>query len=359
MKKNILLTGITGFLGSFLAKDLLKKGYHIFALARGKKDLTAKDRVKCALQFVYDDDWDSRYIASRIKLVEGDIIDPDFGISDKKVIADLVQKTDIIIHSAAIAELNMPLERIRPVNVGGTKNVLDFALRCHKFGRLKKVNHISTMYVAGTHQGKFDESMLNVGQDFNNSYERTKFEAEVLVRKYAKKGLNISIFRPSLIMGDSRTGKTNNFRLFYQPLHFFAHEIYDVFPADQHCVQNLINVDTVSRVMVDLVEDEKPGVYHLVSPNDLRVKDFIKLSSQYFHFKPPQLVPAKKFNFKKLTPVQQALAKPFMPYFNNKRDFASQLMKNPAKKIREVDAKNMNRVFKFCVNQEFIRTKPG
>ena len=76
---------------------------------------------------------------------------------------------------AAITDLNWPLEEVRNINVHGTKSVLDFAVLCKKDGSLKKVNHISTVYVVGAKRCKFKESDLDVSQKFNNTYEQTKY----------------------------------------------------------------------------------------------------------------------------------------------------------------------------------------
>jgi thioester reductase-like protein len=91
------------------------------------------------------------------------------------------------------------------VNVEGTRHVLDFAERC---ASLERFHYISTCYVSGRYDGVFREDDLDVGQRFNNFYEETKFLAEVEVRK---RDLPSTIYRPSVVVGDSRTGQTQKF----------------------------------------------------------------------------------------------------------------------------------------------------
>ncbi|MFZ5799762.1 MAG: SDR family oxidoreductase, partial [Candidatus Omnitrophota bacterium] len=109
---NVLLTGATGFLGSFLARELLDRGYRIFALARGKGEKSAKERVHDALRFVYEKEWKARFISDNVEVIEGDITSAGLGIK-REVAARLKSETDIIIHSAALAELRVPLQKIR------------------------------------------------------------------------------------------------------------------------------------------------------------------------------------------------------------------------------------------------------
>lgn len=360
MNKNVFLTGATGFLGSFLVKELLDKGHRIFALARGKGDKSAQDRIYDALRFVYEKEWNPQFISDNLKVIEGDIV--SFGLGIRREEAELLKaETDIIIHSAALAELRVPLEVIRKVNVSGTRHVLDIALECQKTGRLKKVNHISTMYVCGDYAGEFDETMLDVGQKFHNTYEQSKFEAEILAREYLKRGLNISIFRPSMIMGDSKTGKTNNFRLFYQPLHFFANEIYAKFPADLSGGQNLINIDTVAAAIAVLLERQEAAVYHFISPAATAIKSFMDWFFQYFGYNLPNFIPAERFDFRELTPAQKSLAEPFAPYFNHKAKFIASataaLLEEKGFKYPDIDRENLNRVFGYCVESRFITVR--
>lgn len=354
---NIFLTGITGFLGSFLAKELIQKGYRVFGLARPKGEKSAKQRVMEAVRFAYyDDEWNKLRVTHNLKVIEGDISYKDLGINakDQKF---LQSEIDIIIHSAALAELRVPWNVIKKINVDGTKNVLDFAMKCKKKGRLQKFNHISTIYVCGDYEGEFDESMLDLGQGFHNAYERSKFEAEVLVHKYIDKGLNCSIFRPSLIMGDSKTGKTNNFRLFYQPLRQFVSQIFEIYPADLKCSQNLINIDTVASAVSILADLSESATYHLISPKDTRIKDFIALSAKHFGFKMPRFIRDEEMAFRQMTGVQRRLSEPFLPYFRQKAKFVVKESLGIMKKqihCPTITHQSFKKIFNYCLKSWLI-----
>jgi len=242
--------------------------------------------------------------------------------------------------------------------VEGTRNILEFALRCK---RIRRVNHISTAYVVGKKERvEFSEDMLELNQDFNNTYEQSKYEAEILVKEFRQKGLKISVFRPSMMMEDSYKGKTSDFKVFYGALHFFSNQIYEEFPANESCFQNLINVDTVAKAIFLLKNED--GVFHIVSPNHINVGFFIRLASQHFGFSPPKLIPPEKFNFKKWSPVQRLLAQAFIPYFNFTVKFLSkktqEILKNKYSfEIPQITEDNLIRVFEYCVKKGFIKQK--
>lgn len=353
-KSTVLLTGAAGFLGSYLLKILLKNGHRVYALARGKQEKTAQTRVIELLTF-----WDEAVIENagkNLEVVEGDIVYPDLGIKSKGLKEKLLSETGIIIHSAAVAKLREPLESIRKPNVEGTKNLLEFALQCKK---IQKVNHISTCYVAGDKPGMtFTEDMLEIGQKFYNTYEQTKYEAELLVHEYRKKGLDISIFRPSMVMGDSKEGKTNDFRLIYEPLHFFSQGIYEQFPANPRCFQNLVNVDTVGNALYLLCQRKGNATYHLVSPNETYIGDFTRLAGKYFGFKMPEFIPAEKFVYNGWTPIQRALAEPYIPYFNYTTKFSSgktqEVLKEYNYALPMMDERRLLKVLEYCNKRGFI-----
>jgi thioester reductase-like protein len=113
-----------------------------------------------------------------------------------------------IYHLAAVYDLSVGRELGMRVNVVGTRHVLDFAERCTS---LRRFHYVSTCYVSGRYDGVFGENDLDRGQHFNNFYEETKFLAEVEVRNRIATGLPATIYRPSVVVGDSATGATQKF----------------------------------------------------------------------------------------------------------------------------------------------------
>ena len=126
--KTIFLTGATGFLASLLAKRFLETGNKVYALSRAKGGKSAKERVIEMIRF-WDENFSEEFLQN-LEIIEGDIVYPGMGISDKKIKEKLLAETEIIFHSAALAELRRPLDFIRKINVEGTRNVFDFALNC-------------------------------------------------------------------------------------------------------------------------------------------------------------------------------------------------------------------------------------
>jgi long-chain acyl-CoA synthetase len=355
--KTIFLTGGTGFLASLLAKRFLETGNKVFALSRAKGSKTSRDRVIDMIRF-WDEGFPQKFLQN-LEIVEGDIVYPGMGVNDKKIKEKLLAETEIIFHSAALAELRRPLDFIRKINLEGTRNVFDFALNCRV---LEKVNHISTAYVLGDKDNiDFTEDMLELGQGFHNTYEQTKYEAELLAKEYRLKGLNISIFRPSMVMGSSIDGRTNNFRLFYEPLHFMSLNLYKEFPVTPEAVQNLVHVDPVVEGMFLLADRKEQAAYHLAAPNHMVMGPFLKLASDYFGFKLPKLVPLDKFDFSQWTPVQKELSRPFIPYFNRQAKVScvktNEILKTLNYALPQVTEQTLTNVFEYCYKKNFIKRR--
>lgn len=181
----VFFTGYPGFLGSELLPRILARRSDAVAhcLVQPKFATLARERAAA--------------FGERVRILEGDITsrisaDPD----------DVVE----IWHLAAVYDLSVPESVGLAVNVDGTKHVLDFAERC---GALERLHYVSTCYVSGHYEGRFREDDLEVGQSFNNFYESTKYLAEVEVRK--RRALPVTIYRPSVVVGDSRSGATQKF----------------------------------------------------------------------------------------------------------------------------------------------------
>jgi nucleoside-diphosphate-sugar epimerase len=181
----IFFTGFPGFLGSeLLPRVLSRSDDYALCLVQPKFRALAEERAKRN---------------RRIKLVEGDLT----------AALDHIDASDIreIWHLAAAYDLSVPREVGMRVNVTGTQRVLDLAERAPKLERLQ---YVSTCYVSGRHPGVFTENDLEKGQRFNNFYEETKQLAEIEVRKRMPR-LPVTIYRPSVVVGDSRTGATQKF----------------------------------------------------------------------------------------------------------------------------------------------------
>lgn len=186
---------VTGF-PAFTAKRMIGKlcadepETKLYVLARDKFAEDANRFVK------------SLPASHQAEILVGDVCDMDLGLSSHEYRA-LSKELTWIHHLAGIYFMGVDDETARRVNVSGTRTVLELA---RDVSRLERVVHWSTAMVSGNRKGTFYEEDLEAGQKFHNAYERTKYEAEKLVRAAMQK-MPISIIRPGIIVGDSRTGE--------------------------------------------------------------------------------------------------------------------------------------------------------
>jgi nucleoside-diphosphate-sugar epimerase len=198
----IFFTGFPGFLCSELVPRILARaaGDSAVCLVQPKFAALARQRAREI------EARDPRF-AGRIRLVEGDITRPGLGLSGADLAA-VERDTVEIFHLAAIYDLSVRRTVGMKVNVDGTRNMLDVAAAC---AGLRRFQYVSTCYVSGRYAGIFRESDLAKGQKFNNFYEETKYLAEVEVQERMRGGLPATIYRPAIVVGDSRTGDTQKY----------------------------------------------------------------------------------------------------------------------------------------------------
>ncbi|HHT9119047.1 MAG TPA: SDR family oxidoreductase [Candidatus Hypogeohydataceae bacterium YC41] len=216
----ILITGATGFVGSNLVKRLTGEGYRIIALCRKKEGwdrILNETRGEGIESLTPAQPRSNREHLEDVELIQGDITLPLLGLSGRRF-RRLAWQVDTIFHSAAQTDFTNSNYLFR-TNVEGTRHLLQFAL----LGRKKHFHHISSAYVAGNFNGTFYEEDFNKKQSFNNSYEESKFSSEALVRRFARQHtLPFTVYRPSVIVGDSETGRTQC----YKGLYAFARAFY-------------------------------------------------------------------------------------------------------------------------------------
>jgi len=203
-----LLTGGPGLLGRYLLRDSLRTGHRMAVLVRPTETQSAQERVDALLAH-----WQEQtgQVLPQPVVLEGDLCRPDLNlkVSDLRWIAN---HCHTVIHSAASLAFFGSDRQREPwlTNVEGTRRVLDL---CERYG-IGQFHYVSTAYVCGLRDGFIRETELDVGQQMGNDYERSKLEAEKLVRS-APLPQPPTVYRPSIIVGDSRTGYTSAFHGFY------------------------------------------------------------------------------------------------------------------------------------------------
>jgi thioester reductase-like protein len=292
MAEGLLLTGATGFVGmEILERYVEHTDRPVFALVRAEDEEAARERLRSTMRSMLGTD-EAR--CDRVVAVASDIERPGLGL-DRGGQERLADEIGDIIHAAASVSFSLPLEESREINVDGTRRMLEFADLCRERGGLRRFAYVSTAYVAGTHVGEFREDQLSVGQDFRNAYERSKFEAEALVRSHRER-LPIQIFRPSIVVGERRSGWTASFNVLYSPLRAFARGAYLALPARRSAPVDVVPVDYVADAIFELtnrpVRRDDEETYHLVSGSRATtVGRLIELSAGYFQRRPPRTLP--------------------------------------------------------------------
>jgi thioester reductase-like protein len=263
-----LVTGFPGFIGARLLPRLLELHPRMSVRCLVQKkflDLARRDLERLAADPA---------IRGRIGLVVGDITLPRLGLADHDA-GELRSGMTAAFHLAAVYDLAVSRDLGLRVNVEGTRNVLAFIREAKAFERL---HYVSTAYVSGRAQGVFRETDLDVGQSFRNHYEETKFLAEVEV---VRSGVPATVYRPGVVVGDSRTGETAKFDGPYFALTAMSRLPSGVFlrvGSGRHPI-NLVPVDFVIEALARLSADPASGgkTYHLADPDPLPVAEVVKL----------------------------------------------------------------------------------
>ena len=274
-------TLVTGFPG-FLSFELLKR---LAATQPEARFTLLVLPVMCAVadRMLHELCLETPSLKGRCELVEGDISKPRLGLSPSRY-DDLSSSVTMVWHLAALYNLAVKEEVAYQVNLDGTRHVLRFCQACGE--RFERLNYISTCYVSGDRTGRILERELVKGQEFKNHYESSKFWAEVEVQRHME-SLPITIFRPSIVVGDSRTGRIVKydgpyyiFRLIDRLPAWFP--LLNIGSGDAHV--NLVPVDFVSEAMAYLgTRAQHHGeVFHLADPSPLRARDVLQLVSTAF-----------------------------------------------------------------------------
>lgn len=193
-----------------------------------------------------------------LRALAGDVTEPGLGVD----VAELSAVTRVI-HCAASVSFDLPLEQARTINVEGTRHVIEV---CRELPALERLDAVSTCYVAGKRTGMILEADLEHDAGFHNTYEQTKYEAEQLLRE-AMADLPIAVHRPSIVVGDSRTGATGAWKVLYWPLKVIARGWLPVIPYDPDATLDIVPVDFVADAVLALAADPETigGTFHLAA----------------------------------------------------------------------------------------------
>jgi thioester reductase-like protein len=247
-RETFFITGFPGFIANRLLERLAQKDCNFILLVQPSLLGRARDEIARIAPL------SGRDVAD-FKFVEGDISVPQLALSAADL--DLVQQqTTRVFHLAAVYDLAVPEELAMRVNVGGTRNVVELA---RTLSNLRQFHHVSTCYVAGKREGVILETELRHDAGYRNYYEESKYLAELEVES-AKQDLPVTIHRPSVVCGDSRTGETGKYDGVYYLIHYLLRwpSMLSTINIGNHKVSlNLVPVDFVVDGMAALAFDER------------------------------------------------------------------------------------------------------
>jgi NAD(P)-dependent dehydrogenase (short-subunit alcohol dehydrogenase family) len=258
------VTGATGFIGRHLVARLLEREGDIYVLVRSADKL---------------DRWRGQ---ERVKPVFGDITEPQLGLDEAA--REQLQGVDHFFHLAAIYDITADDSRNAQLNVDGTRNAIDLA---NALGA-KRFHHMSSIAVAGRYDGHFTEDDFDEGQELPTPYHRTKFESEKLVRD--RLGVPWRVYRPSMVVGNSRTGEIDKIDgpyYFFKAIQKLRHALPEWFPlvSLEFGRTNLVPVDYVAAVVDHVAHAEglDGRAFHVVDPKPPRSGDVLNTFASAAH----------------------------------------------------------------------------
>jgi thioester reductase-like protein len=320
----IFLTGSTGYIGAHVAANLLSQhDASLNLLVRGRDAREAELRLWQAWQLHLPFPAFHEYLQAKIRIFRGDLTSPQFGL-DRSDYERLVHTTDSVLHCAA--SLNRKSEKAcLNVNLRGTLEVAQLARQSQYYHGLRRFSNVSTVAVAGKrhHELITEDRAIEWDRSDYDPYARTKKFCEHMVRQLLP-DVPLTIFRPSIVLGDSRYAETTQFDM-VRSFVFLAG--LPVLPFRPHDKIDIVNVDFVAGAIADLhmKSDPEHDTYHLSSGNDSQTfQDLTKVLAQEQNTRGPLFLPILERPFHSVVDLLAnrtgsvghgaALMKVFLPY---------------------------------------------
>jgi thioester reductase-like protein len=320
----IFLTGSTGYIGAHVAANLLQEhGASLNVLVRARDPHEAELRLWRALQLHLDFPRFSEYLQTRVRIFRGDLTSPRFGLA-RDDYDRLIHTTDSVIHCAA--SLNRKSEKsCLNVNLRGTLEVLQLAMRVHYYHGLRRFSHVSTVAVAGKRQDEVvtEDNAIDWNRSDYDPYARTKKFCEHMIHQLLSE-VPITIFRPSIVLGDSRRAETTQFDMVKSFVFLAGLPALPFRPNDRI---DIVNVDFVADAIASLHQKEQTqhDTYHLSSGRSSQTfRELTTALAAAQQKRPPVFMPFMErpfsgtvnvlSNYKSKISYGASLMRVFMPY---------------------------------------------
>ena len=345
-KPVIALTGTTGFLGSHLMATLLSKGYNIIVFGRSAKNESLEERISRLLQWFGIDS-----CLDQVTCVDTDLSQDNLGIPTGEY-SRLCTVVDSVIHCASDTSFSeSKREKVMAANINNLKGILEFSKNAH----VNFFHYISTAYVAGTGVTYCKETLSSV-KTFTNVYEESKAEAEKIISRFCEKNsIPLSIIRPSIVYGDSQSGRSLKFNALYFPVRsaqtirdiylndilnngglkaakngiFIDKEGYLFLPLKIYLPHegniNIIPVDYFVNTTIKIIENcSGNGIYHLTNPFHTTMKIIAKYYEQLMKVNGVEIIYGPMPDDLLRNPAEELFDRfiePYRPYFSDNRVF--------------------------------------
>lgn len=268
----ILLTGLPDALAWSVAVRILDTCGDARLIALVRPDHLPGTRTRSDERFPAD---------PRLELLAGDVTLPGFGLT-RSELHRLERDVTSIFHLASCYHLGVDKRRVEEVNIEGTRHVLAFARRCSD---LQRLHHLSTAFVCGDRRRVVLEDELEVGQHFRSTWERTRFVAELEVRR-AMVDLPVTVYRPSTLVGDARSGELDR----YEGPHFLIplavrhpSRLLRMLPRSLRSPVHVVPIDHVTHSILALgrAPASVGRTFHIVDPNPISLPHALRLITEH------------------------------------------------------------------------------
>jgi thioester reductase-like protein len=362
----VLLTGACGFVGRYLLKDLLLAGRQVAVVVRSRGRQSAIARVKKVLDFCQET---AQRSFPMPRVIDWDICDSAVSGINREDLHWLTHNISSVLHSAASVRFTLDNKAEEPFasNVGGTRKIIDLAT---DLGPVD-FHHVSTAYVCGDRQGKALENETTL-PTFKNVYEESKFLAEEQLREASHEFKSLTIYRPSIVVGDSESGYASAFQTIYGGLRLAStmpeshrndvESLFEWLGISGEATKNLVPVDWVSRAIVEVFQHPNlhNKTYHLTNPKDVSVEKLAAAMVSAIQ-KETNCWQSMKSSASEMVPtddIKRVFLDSFQSYFSNDPIFDRTQIDAalPNLSVPEMSPERLERMFQYAIRQKFMES---